>query len=90
MLPKDHELRFHREMEKLRDIPHKYILVESNINSDILQLSPSQIYKGPPSNAIVKWLLDIQLEYGVNVWFVGDAGKRVAKNIFDMIVRKYL
>jgi hypothetical protein len=91
MTPKESELRFVREMEKLRDIPHKYILIESNLSSDILQLSVQQFRGvGPPCHRIAKWLIDLEMEYNIHIWFVGDCGKRIAKSIFDSIARKYL
>lgn len=90
MMPSHNNDRFIREMEKLKDIKHKYIIVEDNLSNDVLSLSVPQMYKGPPSNTILRWLLEIQIDYGVHTIFAGNAGKRVARNLFDLIVRKYL
>jgi DNA excision repair protein ERCC-4 len=76
MIPSPNKERFEREMDKLKDIPHKYILIESNLSKDILGLSPPQIFKGPPSSAVLKWLYELEMKYGIRVQFVGDAGMK--------------
>ena len=87
--PKDNNERFIREMEKLKDIPHKYILIESQLTDDILGLSIPQMRFGPPSSAILKWLTEISIEYNVMPMFVGSCGKMVARYIFEHIAKKY-
>src|SRR5690606_29560670 len=37
--PKDHRERFEREMERMMEVPHRYILIETNLNYDTLGLS---------------------------------------------------
>jgi hypothetical protein len=88
MTPKEHKDRFEREMEKLKSIPYKYLLIEGVLSSDILGLSVPQFYKGPPASAVIKWLLELQIDYGINVLFVGDAGKKVARYIFELVARR--
>lgn len=90
MSPKESKDRFEREMERLRHIRHKYVLIEGNISNDMLTLSVPQIYKGPPGSSLMKWLIDLQFEYDVQLLPCGDAGKRMAKIIFEQIARKYL
>jgi hypothetical protein len=90
MVPKEAELRFEREMEKLRNIPHKYIIIETSLSDDILGLSVPQMRFGMPANRLLKWLMEISIEYGVMPIFAGECGKRVARSIFDEVVRKYL
>jgi hypothetical protein len=90
LVPKEVQLRFEREMERLRPIPHKYIIIETSLSDDILGLSIPQMKFGPPASRIVKWLMEISLEYNVMPIFAGSCGKRVAKMIFDEVVRKYL
>src|SRR6476620_5096422 len=36
MSPKDHRERFEREMEKLRNIPYKYLIIEGMLTRDVL------------------------------------------------------
>jgi hypothetical protein len=88
--PSANQERFHREMEKLRPIKHKFILIETFLTEDSLCLSIPQSGFGPPCHKILDWLTEIELEYNIGVKFVGDAGKRVAKTIFRQIARKYL
>ena len=52
-------------------------------------MSVPQIYKGPPSNVVLKWLTSLQIQYGIHFMFVGDCGKKVARNIFDEIIKRY-
>lgn len=90
MIPRDHKERFEREIERLSNIRHKYIIIENNLSNDILGLSVAQFSKGPPCSSIVRWLIDLQINHDINIIFAGDAGKKVAKMIFDSIARRYL
>jgi len=89
MTSKSNKERFHREMERMKNVKHKYIVVEGNINKDILGMCPPQMRNGPPAKTILKWLNEIELKYGVNVIFAGDCGKIVAESIFENILRIY-
>ena len=88
MIPVANRERFEREMEKLRDIPYKYIVIETNLNDDVLGLSVPQMFKGPTSSSVVKWLFELQMEYGVVPVFAGGCGKRVARYIFENAIRR--
>jgi hypothetical protein len=90
MTPVAHKERFHREMEKLREVKHKYIIVEDNISNDLLSLSIPQFYKSPPLSVVFKWLVELQLEYGIVPIFAGNAGKKTARYLFETVLRKYL
>lgn len=87
---KENRIRFENELERLKDIKHKYILVESNIGQDILGMSLPQ-YKGygPPASKIIEMLIEYQLNFDIIPLFVGDAGKKIASKIFGNIVKKY-
>lgn len=87
---KEHKERMIRECEKLRVIPHKYIVIETNLMEDTLGLGVPQMKFGPPVKRVVDWLLELQLEYNLVPIFAGDAGKYVAKSIFNQMARKYL
>lgn len=89
MLPKSNQERFEREMEKLRDVKHKYIIVESNLNEDLWGMSPQQVSRGPGCGKIVQWLIELQQEYGIVPLFVGNCGKKVVRKIFDNIVKEH-
>lgn len=87
--PKANRERFEREMDKLIDIKHKYILIETALNKDTLGLSVPQFKYGLPANVVFKWLIELQLQYGVHVMFVGDCGQKTARNIFEEIIKIY-
>jgi hypothetical protein len=87
MTPIAHKDRFEREMEKLSNYKYKYIVIEGNVNNDLLGMSPVQFKHAPPCSAVLRWLIEIQMKYGVVPIFAGDAGKRVVRNIFEMVVR---
>ena len=90
MTPKDHKIRFENEMEKLRKVKHKYIVIEDSVSNDILGLSIPQSFKSPPLSVVYRWLFELQMEYGIVPIFAGNAGKRTARNIFEVVARKYL
>lgn len=88
---KEHKERFERELEKLRRFKHKYLIIEGSLSNDILGMSvPQMQYNAPPAKRIVQTLLEYQLEYGLIPVWAGDAGKKIARYIFDAIARKYL
>lgn len=88
--PKENKARFEREMERMRDVPHKYILIESLLDNDTLGLSIPQMKFAPPAKRVLEWLLELQLEYGIHIMFVGNSGKQVARKIFEKVAKRYL
>lgn len=90
MSPIGNKERFYREMEKLRDIPYKYIVLESSLSSDLLSLSVPQYRQGPPCSVVIKWLFEIQMEYGVVPIFAGPCGNKVAKYLIEEFVKRTL
>lgn len=87
MSPKASRERFEREMERMQSIKHRFIFIESQLNQDILCLSPGQMYKGPPARKVLEWLSELEIKYGVSVKFVGECGKTWAKRIFEQVAR---
>lgn len=87
--PKTNRERFEREMEKLRDVKHKYLIIETSLTKDSLCLSVPQFKFGMPASVVMRWLIELQLEYGIHVMFVGDAGCKTVRNIFEEIIKKY-
>lgn len=90
MIPKDNKDRFEREMEKLRGVRHKYIVIEDHMTNDMMGLTIPQFYKGAPGIAVVRWLFELQLKYDIVPVFAGNAGKKVARTIFESVIRKYM
>jgi hypothetical protein len=90
MTPLESKYRFEREMEKLRAVKHRYLVIETSLNDDILALSIPQLYKGPTANRVLSWITELEMEYGIVPIYAGSCGRRVARHIFDNIARRYL
>jgi ERCC4-type nuclease len=84
---KDNRERFLREMDRLKEFRHKYILVETSINKDLLSLSIPQQRFSVPGSKIMRDLIEIEDKYGVKIWFVGDSFKKFARYIFEYVVK---
>jgi len=89
MCPAENKDRFEREMEKLREIPFKYLIVETNLNRDSWGMSIPQMYRGPNAGKVFEWLIQLQQEYNITPLFTGDCGKKVVRRIFETFIRKY-
>lgn len=79
--------RFIREMERMKDIDYKYILIEGNIDKDKLKLGIPKSKYGPPMSVVVKWLMQISIKYNVHVMFVGDCGPKIARYIMEEFLK---
>ena len=88
MIPVVNKERFEREMEKLRLVKHKWILIESYLCHDIMGMCPMQL-RGPTSSKVFEWLSELELEYDIHVMFVGECGERIAKTIFQNVAKRY-
>ncbi len=88
--PSENKERFYNEMEKLRKVKYKYLVIEGNLSLDVLSLSVPQFFHGPPCSKILEWIFELQQEYDIVPIFAGDAGQKTAKTIFKTIARKYL
>ena len=84
--------RFEREMERMQDIKHSYILLEFTMDALInypktLKLNYNQKKKikirGP---LLLKILIEISVKYKPAILFCGSHGKQVADSIFKRII----
>jgi len=85
--------RLDRSFERMQDVKYKYMIIESSINSDVFTLSVPQFKNyGFTVKALMKYLLEIQMKYGVQIIFAGDApaAKSIAKMIFEKVARECL
>lgn len=87
--PAANKERFIREMQKLKDIKHKYLVIEGVVNTDIFGMSLQQFKYPVPCSALIKWILELQLEFGIVPIFAGNAGKKTTRILFENIVKKY-
>lgn len=86
------EARFERELQRMDDMRHAWILLEFNM-SDVLNYPvgsgiPKYKWKylkirGP---FILKRMVEMMRDHNVNILLCGDKGKDVASNIFKRIV----
>ena len=79
---------FIREMERMRDIEHKYLLIEGNIDKDKLKLGLRGSKYGPPMSVVADWLMDLSVTYGVHVMFVGDCGQKFTRSLMEKFLKK--
>lgn len=87
-MPKEHKERFENEMVRLLPFKHKYLIIETNLNQDLMGFSVPQLYKGPPSSKVVDWIFSLQRQFGIIPIFAGDSGKRIAKNLFKEVIKE--
>jgi hypothetical protein len=78
---------FEAEMERMSKIKHPYIIIESQLTPDIMELSPPQFQKGVPGKALVRWIMYLSAKYGVRVIPAGACGRKVAQMICEEVVR---
>jgi hypothetical protein len=78
---------FEAEMERMSEIKHAYIIIESSFNPDIMELSPPQFSKGVPGKSLIRWLMFLTAKYGVKIIPVGACGRQVAQMICEEVVR---
>lgn len=78
---------FEEECERLSHFKYKYILIETQLTTDIFNLSPPQFTKGVPGHSIISWLISLSAQYGINMVPVGSTGKQYCQLIFEHVVR---
>lgn len=78
---------FESEMERMSSLKYPYVIIESSLTPDIMELSPPQFTKGVPGKALVRWLMYLSVKYGVRIIPVGACGCRVAQMICEEVVR---
>jgi len=78
---------FELEMERMSCLKYAYIIIESLLTPDIMQLSPPQFTKGVPGKSLIKWLLSLSIKYGVHIIPAGSCGRKVAQFIFEQVIR---
>jgi hypothetical protein len=79
---------FEEECERMLAIKYRYVLVETQLTSDIFNLSPPQFTRGVPGKAILNWLCQISLEYNIPIIPVGSCGRQYAQMIFENVIKR--
>jgi len=78
---------FEAEMERMSKIKHPYIIIESLLTPDIMELSPPQFSKGVPGKSLVRWLMYLSAKFGVHIIPAGSCGRQIAQMICEEVVR---
>lgn len=78
---------FEAEMERMSKLKYAYIIIESTLNPDIMELSPPQFAKGVPGKSMIRWLMSVSVKYGVHIIPAGVCGKQIAQMICEEVVR---
>jgi len=78
---------FEEEMSRMSEIKHAYIIIESSLTPDILELSPPQFAKGVPGKSMIRWLMYLTAKYGVKIIPAGQCGRKITQLIFEEVVR---
>lgn len=78
---------FESEMERMSILKHPYIIIESSLTPDIMELSPPQFSKGVPGKSFVRWLMYLSVKYGVHIIPAGACGRQVAQMICEEVIR---
>lgn len=78
---------FEAEMERMTHIRHSYIIIESSLNPDIMELSPPQFSKGVPGKSLIRWLMYLSVKYGVHIIPAGACGRKMAQMVCEEVVR---
>ena len=78
---------FEAEMERMSQLKHSYIIIESSLTPDIMELSPPQFSKGVPGKSLIRWLMSLSVKYGVHILPAGACGKRIAQMICEEVIR---
>lgn len=82
-----HRERFEKEMDRMSSFKYAYILIESSITPEVLELSPPQYKTGVPGKALIKWIITLGMKYNVQILPVGRCGKQMAQLIFEEVIR---
>lgn len=78
---------FEAEMERMSKLRHAYMIVESSLNTDIMELSPPQFSKGVPGKSLMRWLMFLTAKYNVKLIPAGSCGRQIAQMICEEVVR---
>ena len=78
---------FEAEMDRMSKLKYAYIIIESSLTPDIMELSPPQFSKGVPGKSLVRWLMHLSAKYGVSIIPAGACGRKIAQMILEEVIR---
>ncbi len=78
---------FEAEMERMSKMKYAYIIIESLLTPDIMELSPPQFTKGVPGKSMIRWLMFLSAKYNVQIIPAGACAYKIAQMICEEVVR---
>lgn len=87
-IPSSNKERFENEMDRLKSIKNKYLIIETSLNLDSWAMSIPQFYKGPPCSKLFEWTMNLYEKYGILPIWAGNCGQQIARKIFEEFLRK--
>lgn len=87
--PLENKTRFEAEWQRIMHVPHKYLIIEGFLTQDVLGLGIPQFKTTLPCSRITEWIYGLAQDYNFTPIFTGDCGKRIARQLFDLTIRKY-
>lgn len=89
------DARFVRELERLKTMPHSFVILEFDM-SDVMNYPfsssvPKHLWKSIKvrPELILKKTIEFQVKYNTQFIYTGSHGKKVASSIFKRMVEKY-
>jgi hypothetical protein len=79
---------FENEMERMTVFKYRYVLIESILTKETMDLSPCQFTRSVPGKAVVSWLISLSIKYDVHIVPVGSCGQQYAQLIFQNVIKK--
>lgn len=90
IINKEGRERFEKELEKLKKVKFKYLVIESGVNLDLLSLSVPQYKFGPPVSKVIDELYNYQIDYNITPIFANNCGQKIVRNIFKNMAKRFL
>lgn len=87
MVPKTNKDRFEREMQRMLEVEHRYIIIESSLNHDLWMSSPPQMKFGLSVSRIFEWMIEVNQQYKITPILAGECGQKVCKKIFEAFLK---
>jgi len=78
---------FENELDRMSKLKYPYIIIESLLTPDIMELSPPQFSKGVPGKSLIRWLMHLSAKHRVPIIPAGSCGRKIAQMLFEEVVR---
>lgn len=79
--------RFVEELERMLPLKYRYLLIESSLVPELMELSPPQFKTGVPGKSLIRWLTEITARFDVHMMFIGQCGHRMCRMIIEEVIR---